>query len=77
MDAKSITDDDLLFLHQIGLQWVRLEIGEGDTTFEDLRTAQQRRYARRRQGRPEKLSAPHRPNLTHEILSFFLGTPLV
>jgi mannonate dehydratase len=42
LDAKSITDDDLLFLHQIGLQWVRLEIGEGDTTFEDLRTAQQR-----------------------------------
>src|SRR5258708_21153060 len=45
LDAKAITDDDLLFLQQIGLRWVRLEFGEGDTTFESLRAVQQR-YAR-------------------------------
>jgi mannonate dehydratase len=45
LDAKAITDDDLLFLQQIGLRWVRLEFGEGDMTFESLRATQQR-YAR-------------------------------
>jgi mannonate dehydratase len=42
LNARTLTDDDLLFLQQIGLRWVRLEFGEGDTTFEVLRTAQQR-----------------------------------
>src|SRR5258708_9115126 len=45
LDAKAITDDDLLFLQQIGLRWVRLEFGEGDTTLDSLRALQQR-YAR-------------------------------
>src|SRR6516162_5408136 len=42
LDAKSVTDDDLRFLQQIGLQWVRLEFGEGDVTFDLLRAAQER-----------------------------------
>jgi mannonate dehydratase len=42
LDAKSITDDDLLFLHQIGLKWVRLEFGDGEITFDVLRAAQER-----------------------------------
>jgi mannonate dehydratase len=42
LDAKSITDDDLLFLQQIGLRWVRLEFGEGAITLDTLRGAQQR-----------------------------------
>src|ERR1700736_4723612 len=45
LDAKAITDDDLLFLQQIGLRWVRLEFGEGEITFDSLKAAQQR-YAR-------------------------------
>lgn len=45
LDAKSITDDDLLFLQQIGLRWVRLEFGDADTSFESLR-ALKARYAR-------------------------------
>src|SRR5690242_19088037 len=42
VDAKSITDDDLLFLQQIGLRWARLEFGEGAVTLDSLRAAQQR-----------------------------------
>lgn len=42
LDAKSVTDDDLRFLQQIGLEWVRLEFGEGDITLDTLRAAQQR-----------------------------------
>lgn len=49
LDAKTITDDDLLFLQQIGLPWVRLEFGEADITLDTLRAAQQRfaRYGMR------------------------------
>src|SRR5215813_11128872 len=42
LDAKSVSDDDLRFLQQIGLEWVRLEFGEGDVTFDLLRAAQER-----------------------------------
>ena len=42
LDAKSITDDDLRFLQQIGLRWARLEFGEGDIGLDVLRAAQQR-----------------------------------
>ncbi|HUS04768.1 MAG TPA: mannonate dehydratase [Bryobacteraceae bacterium] len=42
LNARQITDDDLLFLKQIGLRWVRLEFGEQNTSFEDLRAAQAR-----------------------------------
>src|SRR5438270_13147625 len=38
LDARNLTDDDLRFLQQIGLRWVRLEFSDGDT----LRAAQQR-----------------------------------
>src|SRR5271163_1892653 len=44
LDARSVSDDDLRFLEQIGLQWVRLEFGEGEVTLDTLR-AQQRRFA--------------------------------
>jgi mannonate dehydratase len=43
--AKNLTDDDLLFLRQIGLRWGRLEFGEGEGDFEMLR-AQRERFAR-------------------------------
>src|SRR5258708_3441100 len=46
LDAKAITDDDLLFLQQVGLRWVRLEFGEDDNTTLDSLRALQRRYAR-------------------------------
>ncbi len=42
LNATSVTDDDLLFLQQIGLTWVRLEFPEAELSFEDLRAAQQR-----------------------------------
>lgn len=45
LNARTITDDDLLFLKQIGLEWVRLEFASGDdASFEELR-AMQRRFA--------------------------------
>ncbi len=45
LDARSTTDDDLRFLQQIGLEWVRLEFGEGAVTLDTLRAAQ-KRFAR-------------------------------
>ena len=42
LDAKTVTDDDLRFLQQIGLQWVRLEFGEGEVDLDTLRAAQER-----------------------------------
>jgi len=42
LNARSITDDDLLFLQQIGLKWVRLEFDAGDLTRDALRAMQQR-----------------------------------
>ena len=44
LEARNITDDDLRFLKQIGLPWVRLEFGEGNITLDAL-AAEQRRYA--------------------------------
>ena len=44
--ARTTTDDDLLFLRQIGLEWVRLEFGsDSETGFDALRAARER-YAR-------------------------------
>jgi mannonate dehydratase len=43
--ANSITDDDLLFLQQIGLRWARLEFGNDPVTLASLR-ATHKRYAR-------------------------------
>lgn len=42
LDAKAVTDDDLRFLQQIGLRWVRLEFGEGEVNLDTLRAAQER-----------------------------------
>jgi mannonate dehydratase len=40
--SARISDDDLLFLKQIGLRWGRVEFGEGPTTIDSLRQIQQR-----------------------------------
>jgi mannonate dehydratase len=45
LTAKSVSDDDLRFLQQIGLKWVRLEFGEAPVTLEAI-MAEQKRYAR-------------------------------
>ncbi len=42
LNARSITDDDLLFLKQIGMRWARLEFGAEPTSFEYLRSTQER-----------------------------------
>lgn len=42
LDAKGLSDSDLLFLQQIGLRWARLEFGEGESTFDILRAARDR-----------------------------------
>ncbi len=42
LDAQSVTDDDLRFLQQIGLEWVRLEFGAGVVTADTLSAAQER-----------------------------------
>ena len=42
LNAREITDDDLLFLKQIGMRWARLEFGSAPTSFEFLRNTQQR-----------------------------------
>ena len=42
LNATSITDDDLLFLQQIGLKWVRLEFGDAELLFDSLRVTQER-----------------------------------
>jgi mannonate dehydratase len=42
LDWKNLSDDDLLFLQQIGLKWARVEFGEGETTFAQLQAARQR-----------------------------------
>lgn len=42
LTARSITDDDLLFLKQIGMRWARLEFEQNEGGFDHLRTMQQR-----------------------------------
>src|SRR5690349_7651811 len=42
LNAASVSDDDLRFLQQIGLKWVRLEWAAGDISLDTLRAAQQR-----------------------------------
>lgn len=39
---SNITDDELLFLKQIGLKWARVEFGDGQVPFEQLRRTQER-----------------------------------
>src|SRR4051812_5427550 len=38
LNVRGLTDDDLLFLQQIGLRWVRLEWGAEPVSFDELRT---------------------------------------
>ncbi len=45
LNADSLSDDDLLFLQQIGLKWARLEFGDRPTSYEKL-LAEQQRFAR-------------------------------
>ena len=42
LNAAAVTDDDLIFLKQIGLRYVRLEFPEAEISFDSLRSAQQR-----------------------------------
>ena len=42
INAKGLTDDDLLFYQQIGLRWARVEFGEAPITLDQLRAVQQR-----------------------------------
>jgi hypothetical protein len=42
INARQVTDDDLLFLKQIGLRYGRLEFGDGPTPFEYLKATQDR-----------------------------------
>jgi mannonate dehydratase len=43
--AANLSDDDLLFLKQIGLRWARVEFGEGPVSFDFMKSTQDR-YAR-------------------------------
>lgn len=45
LDAGHVSDEDLHFLQQIGLRFVRLEFAAGDVTLDNLR-AEQQRFAR-------------------------------
>lgn len=40
--GSRLSDDDLLFMKQIGLQWARVEFGDRESDFESLRTVQER-----------------------------------
>jgi mannonate dehydratase len=40
--SARISDDDLLFLKQIGLRWARVEFGDGPTSFAALRQTEER-----------------------------------
>ena len=42
INARQISDDDLLFLKQIGLRYGRLEFGTGETSFDYLKATQER-----------------------------------
>jgi hypothetical protein len=41
-----VTDDDLRFLQQIGLRWVRLEWGQGSITLDTLYAPRSSAYAK-------------------------------
>ena len=40
--SADVTDEELLFLQQIGLRWARVEFGERETPFDYLRATQER-----------------------------------
>jgi mannonate dehydratase len=40
--SARLSDDDLLFLKQIGMRWARVEFGDGETPFETIRATQEK-----------------------------------
>ncbi len=42
ISARSVTDDELLFLKQIGMRWARVEFGDQAAPFDYLRATQER-----------------------------------
>jgi mannonate dehydratase len=42
INARAVTDDDLLFFRQVGLRWARLEFGEAPISLDQLRSIQER-----------------------------------
>lgn len=42
LDARGLTDNDMLFLQQIGMRWVRVEFGAEPTPFEAIDALKQR-----------------------------------
>src|SRR5689334_24891806 len=42
VDARRLTDDDMQFLRQIGLRWLRVEFGETGGGFDELLALKQR-----------------------------------
>jgi len=42
INARAVTDDDLLFFRQVGLRWARLEFGEAPISLDQLRAIQER-----------------------------------
>jgi mannonate dehydratase len=42
INARAVTDDDLLFFRQVGLRWARLEFGEAPISLDQLRVIQER-----------------------------------
>ena len=42
INARAVTDDDLLFFRQVGLRWARLEFGEAPISLDQLRGIQER-----------------------------------
>jgi mannonate dehydratase len=42
VEAQSVTDDDLRFFQQIGLEWLRMEFPQTGASFEVLKAAQER-----------------------------------
>src|SRR5437016_14468529 len=42
LDARGITDDDMLFLQQIGMRWARVEFGAEPAPFDTIDALKQR-----------------------------------
>ena len=42
VDGRNLSDDDMHFLQQIGLRWLRLEFGDSDVSFDQLETLKKR-----------------------------------
>jgi D-mannonate dehydratase len=42
VDGRNVSDDDIRFLAQIGLRWIRVEFGDADAGFDQLQALKQR-----------------------------------